>query len=329
MANGADLMELPGEESKNMEVKSDGPEISPDAQAKRLEAERLMIEAEISLLQRKQALEELRKGSVNELANFKKVMQIMEPYAGKVNSAHAWMEEFELNCKGTDAFKLRCVRRLMKAETDAELFLKVNKATSYAAFKKGFLDTFGRISSIVEVINTLKSTVYCPGKMSVLGYVLQMQEIAQRAPIDEEQAVQFVIDGLKDDSADIAIFYPAKTIGELVKLSHRYEEMRKKRWSASQSAKKLMGHNSIPASSGITVLCYNCLGTGHIAQSCTQPKRMKGSCFRCGSMDHAIKNCKVPPPSGNKAVPLSDQFRQEGTSKEVDDNEVAVINTRN
>ncbi|XP_034663267.1 uncharacterized protein LOC117898167 [Drosophila subobscura] len=151
MANGVDLMELPGEENKNMEVKSDGPEISPDAQARRLEAERLMIEAEISLLQRKQALEELRKGS-------KEVMQIMEPYAGKVNSAHAWMEEFELNCKGTDAFKIRCVRHLMKAETDAELFLKVNKATSYAAFKKEFLDTFGRISSIVEVINTLKST---------------------------------------------------------------------------------------------------------------------------------------------------------------------------
>ncbi|XP_034140412.1 uncharacterized protein LOC117591314 [Drosophila guanche] len=135
--------------------------------------------------------------------------------------------------------------------------------------------------------------------MSVLGYVLQMQEVAQRAPVDEEQAVQFVIDGLKDDSADIAIFYPARTFGELVKLSHRYEEKRKKRWRASQSAKKLMGHNSIPASSG----------TEHIAKACTKPKRMKGSCFRCGSMDHAIKNCKVPPPSGN--------------------NEVAVINTRN
>ncbi|XP_041451619.1 uncharacterized protein LOC121403792 [Drosophila obscura] len=284
-----------------------------------------MIEAEICLLQRKQALEELRKGSVDELANFKEIMQIMEPNAGKVNSAHAWIEDFELNCKGTDAFKLRCVRRLMKADTDAESFLKVNKATSYAAFKKDFLDTFGRISSMVEVINTLKSTFYCPGKMSVIGYVLQMQEIAQRAPIDEEQAVQFVIDGLKDDSADIAIFYPAKTIGELVKLSHRYEEMRKKRWSASG----LLGQKSIPDNSGGTVRCYNCSGVGHIAKECTEPKRMKGSCFRCGSMGHSIKNCKAPPPSGNTAVALSDQFRQEETTKELDDNEVAVINTRN
>lgn len=32
--------------------------------------------------------------------------------------------------------------------------------------------------------------------------------------------------------------------------------------------------------------CYNCNMTGHLAKNCTRPKRERGSCFKCGAMDH-------------------------------------------
>ena len=39
--------------------------------------------------------------------------------------------------------------------------------------------------------------------------------------------------------------------------------------------------------------CYNCGKFGHIANKCISPKQEKGTCFKCGSKDHMIKDCPI------------------------------------
>ncbi|XP_030557545.1 uncharacterized protein LOC115760387 [Drosophila novamexicana] len=96
--------------------------------------------------------------------------------------------------------------------------------------------------SVTEIIPLLKSTVYLPRKLSVMGYILQMQEIASRATIDEKQTVKMIIDGMQDNSPSIAKLYSAQTINDLKDLSHRFS---------------------------------------HYASSCNEPIRAEGSCLRC------------------------------------------------
>ena len=37
--------------------------------------------------------------------------------------------------------------------------------------------------------------------------------------------------------------------------------------------------------------CYNWSESGHLSYDGTKPKREKGSCFKCDSIDHTAKNC--------------------------------------
>ena len=39
------------------------------------------------------------------------------------------------------------------------------------------------------------------------------------------------------------------------------------------------------------VQCYNCSDYGHYSDNCTKERRVKGSCFHCGSLSHMLKDC--------------------------------------
>ncbi|XP_065088047.1 uncharacterized protein LOC135709582 [Ochlerotatus camptorhynchus] len=66
-----------------------------------------------------------------------------------------------------------------------------------------------------------------------------------------------------------------------------------------------------PAASKPDLLrCYNCSGIGHLSAACKEPRRAKGSCFRCGSTQHQLKECPKPSPRNNSQVALADEFHQ-------------------
>ncbi|XP_055907448.1 uncharacterized protein LOC129942499 [Eupeodes corollae] len=169
----------------------------------------------------------------------------------------------------------------------------------------------------------MRSTPFVSSNTSIMGYILKMQELASRADIDEKQIIQFIIDGFQDRSASIAILYSARTIDELKKLAHRYAQLRgsnsavnRPKNSASYSAQVAQHQNeskpkvkfSVVDSEKMLVQCYNCSGMGHFSTSCPHPKRQKGSCFRCGSTVHILKDCPKLPPKNARTIALIEEF---------------------
>lgn len=327
--------------------------------------EEMAIDAEIRLLEKRKKLAELRRElhsdsenvnmntntNTNTKIDFNDIKHSIVPFSNSEEyDAHKWIEDFERSCDTVNsdaAFRLKSIRRLMKPDSEGELFLRVDDSKTYQQFRANFLENFGHNYTISDVLNRMRKTTFNSAKTSVMGYILKMQELASRANIDERQTIQFIIDGLQDRSANIAVLYPAEDLTQLKKLSHRYVQLREasvaststfnsrtnvpvKPKSTSDTSKS-SANSSVPA-----IRCFNCSGTGHFSGSCPEPKRVRGSCFRCGSTQHIIKDCNKPAPKNTNQVALIDEFRSgsaltDGTMNEMnralqDANEISEFN---
>ncbi|XP_065076560.1 uncharacterized protein LOC135700098 [Ochlerotatus camptorhynchus] len=277
------------------------------------------LDLELRMLQKRKMIANLRR----ELEDIEQtqgkpptIQDVMNSVArfsgGDTCDANRWLSDFESACGslgGNDDFKFKCIRRLMEPGTEAEWFLRVDKSKNYTEFRTSFLDNFGHTYTVAEIVDKLRKTTYDALQMSVAAYILRMQEIASRANIDENQTVQFIIDGFQDRSANIAVLYPAKDLAHLKQLSRRYVQLREMYPTTTLSlpARQKMK----PAASKPDLLrCYNCSGIGHLSAACKEPRRAKGSCFRCGSTQHQLKECPKPSPRNNSQVALADEFRQ-------------------
>lgn len=204
------------------------------------------IDAQLRVLEKRRRLKQLQQelaSTPNVLANakFEDIQHYITPFAGdEAYDARKWLENFERACdsvNGDDVYRLKSIRRLMKTDSAAELFLRVDNSTNYLQFRKNFLSNFGHAYTVSEVIDKLRKTTFCSSKLSVMGYILKMQELAARANIDELQVIQFIIEGFQDNSVNIAVLYPACNIQHLKQLSHRYSQLRSQRESIEASIK--------------------------------------------------------------------------------------------
>lgn len=75
-------------------------------------------------------------------------------------------------------------------------------------------------------VEKMKKIVHDPNKMTVMGYILRMQELASRANIANAHVVRYAIEGLRDRTANIAVLYMATTICALKQLALRYVQLR-------------------------------------------------------------------------------------------------------
>ncbi|XP_044316606.1 uncharacterized protein LOC123037889 [Drosophila rhopaloa] len=264
-----------------------------------LEEEEALLDAAIRVAKKKKILAELMRNDSKTTDDIRMVKQLMIPFSATENEeAFKWILDFERICRDVNEcknFQLRCVRMLMKPGTDADLFLRVDQSNTYDAFKENFIKTFGRGSSTADIVLLLKETIFNPLKNTVMGYILLMEEIAMRASIEEKLTVQLIIDGFRDRSANIALLYTATTIEKLKELARKYENLTKKSQHFSLRSENTRKDRN-------TIRCYNCSAYGHYASSCTAPKRDKNSCFRCGSLQHMLKDCQQKPASNPKMV---------------------------
>ncbi|XP_068149418.1 uncharacterized protein [Drosophila tropicalis] len=96
---------------------------------------------------------------------------------------------------------------------------------SYEELKAILLREFGRSCSIEEVYHALRGRRIKAGE-GCLRFAIEMQEIAMNAPIPENELVDLIIDGLRDNSTRVGMLYSARTMAELKPLLERYERFR-------------------------------------------------------------------------------------------------------
>ncbi|KYN11278.1 Cellular nucleic acid-binding protein like protein [Trachymyrmex cornetzi] len=144
--------------------------------------------------------------------------------------------------------------------------------------------------------------------------------LAKDVPIDEEEMVDYLIDGIPSDHLqDLARMKEFSKKEDMLRVFEKISlrltaksNLKRDLRSTNKQDTKLQGESSKDGEKKEekqekgeekklkNPRCYNCNKFGHLAADCQQPKREKGSCFRCGVMGHAVKDCP------SKAAPSAD-----------------------
>ena len=135
------------------------------------------------------------------------------------------------------------------------------------------------------------------GKSST-EYIHNTLILANRVPIDEAERVDYIIDELPDpmlrNHARKQCFKSMEALlaaFEKVSLHSRHaslDEKHKPGLKKDKTSTKLGTKDD--TSTTRRVRCFNCSKWGHISLECDQPPRNRGSCFRCSSSKHIIRD---------------------------------------
>ncbi|XP_068150196.1 ice-structuring glycoprotein-like [Drosophila tropicalis] len=155
-----------------------------------------------------------------------------------------------------------------------------------------------QLNDRLQVYNALRSRRIKAGE-GCLRFAIEMKEIAMNAPIPENELVDMIIDGLRDNSTRVGMLYSARTVAELKPLLERYERFRMQAAASKQSLSVKVQPTTTASSpcnksSGTAISetrCYNCSGWVHYKSQCPKPIRPPNSCFKCGIVGHIYKNC--------------------------------------
>ncbi|XP_041786481.1 uncharacterized protein LOC121603234 [Anopheles merus] len=150
------------------------------------------------------------------------------------------------------------------------------------------------------VIHSQLASVYKKISESYTSYVYRVNALGMSGHVSEEAIITYVIRGLsRDPLYDSLVTKDYRDIYDLIDNIKRYEShllLRKNPERRSPSHINTISPRPIPPRQTTTepLRCYNCSNHGHHSSQCTQPRRAPGSCFRCGSTSHVIRNCPVP-----------------------------------
>ncbi|XP_036347795.1 uncharacterized protein LOC118757168 [Rhagoletis pomonella] len=208
-----------------------------------------------------------------------------------------WINDFENAVRvgnKDDHFKYMCMRRLLSGT--AAIFLRTSVASNYCELKAALVKQFHRDVSTNDVYKELYRRRRSPNE-SIIAYMLSIKEIAAQANLNEDEIINAVIEGLRDNTAYTSILYTAKNLDELQQLLLKYDK-KKTNDNTTRKVQASEGGSKTVSSTR----CFNCSQYGHFSHQCTEPKRIKGSCFRCGSKDHMLNQCKQPPKKTVNAV---------------------------
>ncbi|XP_040175122.1 uncharacterized protein LOC120908273 [Anopheles arabiensis] len=147
------------------------------------------------------------------------------------------------------------------------------------------------------VIHSQLAAAYKKSAESYTSYVYRVNALGKSGNVSDDAIITYAIRGLsRDPLYDSLVTKDYSNIYDLIDNIKRCEThllMRKNIERRIPSAhysnfSRLVAPRQAPTE---TPRCYNCSDFGHHSSQCTKPRRALGSCFRCGSTSHVIRNC--------------------------------------
>ncbi|XP_040156922.1 uncharacterized protein LOC120896677 [Anopheles arabiensis] len=147
------------------------------------------------------------------------------------------------------------------------------------------------------VIHSQLAAAYKKSAESYTSYVYRVNALGKSGNVSDDAIITYAIRGLsRDPLYDSLVTKDYSNIYDLIDNIKRCEThllMRKNIERRIPSAHysnvpRLVAPRQAPTE---TPRCYNCSDFGHHSSQCTKPRRALGSCFRCGSTSHVIRNC--------------------------------------
>lgn len=215
-----------------------------------------------------------------------------------------WISDFEELAEVTGWSDLQKLIFAKKSLTGlAKLFIQSEKGIKSWKILKGKLSSEFEIKVSSAQVHKLLMNRKKNYSETVQEYALIMREIGSRASIEPEVVIQYIIDGIQDDTSDKIALYGAKNFNEFKEKIKLYDQIKTKRNTRGMSSEKRnSGNNSDKKGFSQTYQrmdhnkkgkigkCFGCGQQGHISREC--PNKAKGpKCFHCENFGHIATKC--------------------------------------
>lgn len=137
-----------------------------------------------------------------------------------------WLEDFNLIMDSFEAdehSRLLFARRLLSGS--ANMMLQTVVVKTWRELQDALMNEFDRPIARKDIYKQLSDRFIRVGE-PIRQYVLAMQQLANRADVDESELVHFIIDGLRDSSPAITMLYGSTDLTTLKNRLSEYERYR-------------------------------------------------------------------------------------------------------
>lgn len=183
-----------------------------------------------------------------------------------------------------------------------------DRLTSWQAFRAEFSNTFILKDTTSSLWKNMSSRVQNP-KEDLSLYFHEKVQLCNKLNLPFEESKEQIVIGLA--SRELATMIISKSQFDLKDLLHdlivfnRIVSERRSRhgvFDRKQEQRAEVKHERraevkppttsqpVRQYSTATVRCFNCNQQGHLSLNCRKPKRERGSCFECGSMEHRLSS---------------------------------------